>query len=604
MTHRLLVALIFACVPLWVGAANRYMACDCSLDGDGTASVCAASGGGVGAWNTPASLSLSAGDTLTASGTCYARMSITGGSAGNVITYAAPNGVTLDSSVSVNGALTFTVGGSPATYGSGSSWQLVSGTTDIYKKGSAVEYYLLRENGQKLNPRSLYLSTEAEIVAALKRGEWTVRNATTDSLARTIYYRPTDAAAPDTHTLRANRMDLSGTRGMLQCNAQDYWRMTGSWTVQYHHVNTTNDGAVDIINCDNYDTGGALTSKQNLVGANIDGGSSGVFNATLTDNFGLGLAIEGATATLSSLVVKGRYDYNGNAPRYNGQDLTWNNDADGIGIGHGGGTINGLVIDVDSASYNGPQRQTLASEEAGDLDRGSGLYVGTSNALTLTNLYVIGGVFRHNHRYAMFLGDESVGWTIIGTLILDTYCNPNYGGNGAVRTQALASGTPVYTYAHNVVWGNTCYGGASFATSYASATWNIRDNVFGQNQRVGSTWFGDLHLSGSTAVNNETNNAFYNTLGEHPWRFASTTYATLAEWQTITVADSGGANDVYANPDFLGGPNPTTPEGFRPDDDSPLCAAAYYTPPIAGTYYDGQRFGQRPDIGALGCAHP
>ena len=520
-------------------------------------------------------------------------MSITGGSAGNVVTYAAPNGITLDSSVSVDGDNTFTANTPPAVYGSGSSWQLVSG--EVYKKGSAVEWYMLREDGARLTPRSLYSSDEATIVAALNRGEWTVRNATTDTLARTIYYRATDGAAPSSHSLRANNRQLDGTRGMLACNGQDYWRFTGRWTVQYHHVSTTDDAGVDILDCDNYDTGGAIISQYNLVGANIDGGTNGIFNATLKNNISSGLAIEGASATLANLTVRGRYDYNGGEARYNGQNIAWNGDGDGIGVGQNGGTIAGLLIDIDSASYNGPQRQTMTAEETGDLDRGSGIYVGTAAALTLTGLRISGGLFEHNHRYGLYLGDEPAGWTISGIIVTDTYCNASYGGNGAIRTAAITSGSPVYQFVNNVVWGNTCYGGASFSTSYASANWTIANNVFGQNKRVGSTWFGDLHISSATATRTERNNVFYNTAGETQfWRFGATLYTTLAAWQAAT---SGGANDSVGDPQFLGGPNPTTAEGFRPSATSPLVGAGTDVGSVQDFF--GDTYYSSPDIGAF-----
>lgn len=585
-----LILLVLFTLPAW--GADKYLNCDCANDGNGASASCAASGGGAGAWNTPASLSLSAGDTLTGSGTCYARMSITGGSAGNVVTYAAPNGITLDSSVSVDGANTFTANTPPAVYGSGSSWQLVSG--EVYKKGSAVEWYMLREDGARLTPRSLYSSDETTIVASLNRGEWTVRNATTDTLARTIYYRASDGRAPSAHALRANNRQLDGTRGMLSCNGQDYWRMTGTWTVQYHHVSTTDDAGVDILDCDNYDTGGAIISQYNLVGANIDGGSNGIFDATVSRNISSGLAIEGASATLTNLTVRGTYDYNGGEPRYNGQTLAWNGDGDGIGVGQDGGTIAGLTIAVNSASYNGPQRQTMTAEETGDLDRGSGIYVGTAAALTLTGLRISGGLFEHNHRYGLYMGDEPAGWSITSTIVRDTYCNPSYGGNGAVRTATITSGSPIYTFANNVVWGNTCAGGASFATSYASATWNVQNNVFGQNRRVGSTWFGDLHIASSAATRNETNNQFFNTSGETQfWRFGATLYTTLAAWQTAT---SGGTSDQYADPQFIGGHSPTTVDGFRLKSTSPLIGAG-----IVGAKYDfdNKRCGNPSNIGAF-----
>jgi hypothetical protein len=67
--------------------------------------------------------------------------------------------------------------------------------------------------------------------------------------------------------------------------------------------------------------------------------------------------------------------------------------------------------------------------------------------------------------------------------------------------------------------------------------------------------------------------------------------------------DSIDAGEIEgtAEPQFLGGPNPTTAEGFRPKASSPLCKAGTSVGP--GLYYGqfGIRFGVKPDIGAMAC---
>jgi hypothetical protein len=66
---------------------------------------------------------------------------------------------------------------------------------------------------------------------------------------------------------------------------------------------------------------------------------------------------------------------------------------------------------------------------------------------------------------------------------------------------------------------------------------------------------------------------------------------------------SGGATaacagtDVEAAPAFLGGPNPTTAEGFKLKPSSPLCGAG--TPTDAKYDYEEYRFGIPPNIGAF-----
>jgi parallel beta-helix repeat protein len=62
-----------------------------------------------------------------------------------------------------------------------------------------------------------------------------------------------------------------------------------------------------------------------------------------------------------------------------------------------------------------------------------------------------------------------------------------------------------------------------------------------------------------------------------------------------------GTGSITAAPLFVGGTNPNTANGFRPQSGSPLCNAAFKAPPIAGTDYFGKRFAQSPTIGAVMC---
>lgn len=594
MIRRALILLLLW--PALAGAETLYLDCGCANDGDGTTETCAAGAGQAGPWNEADSVvwaatdtagELDAGDTLVAAGECHNRFVIgASGTSGELITLSAPDGVILDGTVTADGSYTFN---SSSVHTTASAWQLVSGSTTVYKKGSGAEWYELYEDGARLTPVPLYSETEATVLATLESGQWTVRNASLDSLSKTIYYRASDDAAPAAHALRVNRRDLDGDRGMFSCNAKDYWRLTGDWTVRRWHVATTGDAGFDIIDCDGYDTGG-VTITENNAGANVDGGANGVFSATVTLNFTDGLSIEGATATLSSFTVRGTYTYNGGEPRHNGQDFDWNGDGDGVGIGHDGGTINGIVLDGVVASFNGPRRQTLVSGELGTLNRGAGLYLGTSSSLTVTGLIVRYSTFEGNHRYAMFLGDEAAGWKVYSSQFIETYCNPTYSGNGAVFSQA-ASGTVTYLFASNVVADNNCNGGASFATSNASATWTVVDNILAFNKHITEgTWFGQLHLSSSSATRVERNNLVYDDVETELWRYGGTRYDDLGTWQSVT---GGGQSTVVADPLFLR-------DTYRVAPASPAVRAGYCYLTTGCVYPDfrGYRGRVPPDIGA------
>lgn len=116
-----------------------------------------------------------------------------------------------------------------------------------------------------------------------------------------------------------------------------------------------------------------------------------------------------------------------------------------------------------------------------------------------------------------------------------------------------------------------------FATESASGTSIIQNNV-----GKGCTTSGIRKNAGDT----ETNNAISDS-------------ADFVQNETTTTTP--GTGNVTTDPQFLGGTNPTTVEGFRPSDDSPLC---YAGTPLTGTYFDGQRISYLPTIGALACRRP
>lgn len=63
-------------------------------------------------------------------------------------------------------------------------------------------------------------------------------------------------------------------------------------------------------------------------------------------------------------------------------------------------------------------------------------------------------------------------------------------------------------------------------------------------------------------------------------------------------ATTAGTGSAVANPAFLGGPSPTTVDGFRPSSASPLCSAGLY---VTKYDYDNRRFSVPPAIGAFEC---
>jgi parallel beta-helix repeat protein len=93
------------------------------------------------------------------------------------------------------------------------------------------------------------------------------------------------------------------------------------------------------------------------------------------------------------------------------------------------------------------------------------------------------------------------------------------------------------------------------------------------------------------------NNSYFGNALNYVW-MPKLIYSSAPTVGDLTAQTLDGASLTSA-PKLLGGASATA-DGFRPAEDSPLCSAGT---PIAqgGMYYDGQRFGSRPAIGALAC---
>lgn len=129
------------------------------------------------------------------------------------------------------------------------------------------------------------------------------------------------------------------------------------------------------------------------------------------------------------------------------------------------------------------------------------------------------------------------------------------------------------------------------ANTTNAVTLTAANNVFVGADGLASSNYAIIIGSGvtETLLNNR-----YHLLGAARFSDSSTPYADLTAWQSAGK-ESGS---TLGDPAFVGGPNPTTPEGFKPFATSPLCGAGY---PTAAKYdYDNKRLGNPPNIGAYG----
>jgi len=263
----------------------------------------------------------------------------------------------------------------------------------------------------------------------------------------------------------------------------------------------------------------------------------------------------------------GPYCYvHSNAPtaRYNGINLDFSQDGDGIGIGYYGGTVSNIKITRNKLWNNGPRR-ALITGEAGNISKGSGIFFGTSYTHAVSNALVSSNDFYNNHRYAMNFDDVSSG-QISGNIIRGTLHYGTTSGFGQLRIPANGPTTATYIVANNDISGESGSYGLTIANDTAGTkTYIVRNNNFHDlvgNVGTGATaWIGALNLASTQATVSESNNNFQTIQDDLLVKKSSTSYTTISGWQGDALAQ--GTDDLTAASGFVGGTSPTTAAGFK-----------------------------------------
>lgn len=174
------------------------------------------------------------------------------------------------------------------------------------------------------------------------------------------------------------------------------------------------------------------------------------------------------------------------------------------------------------------------------------------------------------------LGDAGANNSGVGLMILDStnvHAFANIFRN--VKNCFWFSGET--TESGNLVENNSCYSATLYGARVQAAT-DLNSLTFRNNVLSGVA----TGISAEAGGNNQSFS--YNLID------ATTNYDLNSVFTT--------SNDVLVAPQFVGGANPTTPEGFQPFATSPLCGAGYPSP--AKYDYTNKRLGNPPNIGAYG----
>jgi len=233
------------------------------------------------------------------------------------------------------------------------------------------------------------------------------------------------------------------------------------------------------------------------------------------------------------------------------------------------------ILDTGSGSLvvRGTPSHPLTIDGSGISDEGIGVDKPGGSAL------IEGVHFKNLLNYGIFLNTTGAVVTVRSNVFSNAgqlarvYIKSNVTGNNHVITNNTDAGAPSGYFVQNLAAGITA---------------TVHNNVI------------DMSAGGKALAKLATNtlasdrNDFYNATAA-AWRSTGTPtdHSTLASWQAATSQD---ANSITADPQFIGGPNPTTTDGFRLKPSSPLIGTG-----VVGTKYDydNKRCGNPSNIGAF-----
>lgn len=605
---------------------------------------------------------ITAGDTLVAHGNWYQdRLIITkSGTVAAPITVQCGTDCLFWFSLDISGANNIVSDAQGAT----SSWRLVSGTTNLWKKGVSYVPYLMWVNGAQLphGPTMPATQNDAGAIAVLGApGSFIGTTEDLDGQANTVYYRGDLSTNMRANWTGAGGSQAANNYGQIIIHEQDYITLVNPKIKGWYPLAGEN-GALFIQGCTGckvidpvvYEGSTALKLQANtnlrvlasdrkantceiqgniLGGINIGGQQELLANgaviqvsaitranpgavttvnphgltngehivmqgvqamtqvndveyvATVVDSthFTIGVDTSGFTAyssagrlfvqrTDNGTIIDGCYVHNnGNYPRFNGVDIRFNQDADGIGVGYLGGTVKNLRILNNKIHSNGPRRALLGGE-LGDIVRGSGMLLSTSYTMDVQNFLAQGNDFWNNHRWNLTIDDAS-STTVVGNFFRGTV---NYGttlGMYQVRYGSLPDPSS-NMFANNTLTGDSGQAALeAFNTTSATRTWKFQNNAFvntvANAGTAGSPWLANIYLTNTTTNVTESNNGFYSVTSPLINR-AGTSYATVGAWQS---ASSQGAGDSTADPKYVGGAVLKGPKAFALRQNSPYIGA-------------------------------
>ena len=433
----------------------------------------------------------------------------------------------------------------------------VSDGASLYHKRIDVRAQMLWEDETWLQPVDIDAGGETGLTA----GQWGMKD--NGDSTYSIYYRASSAAhSPTANTIRCDDVTTSDNPSA----SRDLRIDVDHTTFRNLEVRGHRGRAVGIL-----DASGVLLDEvavtRSTIGVWISADTVATHdielrNVSITGIEWTGAYIQGGAEGITNLTVSGTYS-GASGTSYNGTGFT-SGDGDGIGIGQSGGNITNLVLHTITANDN----------------INAGVFLGTSEEMTVTNFSLLGAVMQRNGRRCFSEGDTTA--RAVGVVIVSGFlCEGSLGTSGAIAMRFAVPASARTVLVANGTFANNASPGRLSFIPHAHNNITLANLAFVDNPGATSGNYGDIKTLTNDLIGDEVfrNISFYSAPNEHKLfatlGVANTAYYydTAGDW-TAFVSATGATNAVL-------GTDPLLTNEYHPTSVSPLRRAGVVAGPCA-----------------------
>lgn len=410
--------------------------------------------------------------------------------------------------------------------------------TDIYKKRIDVRPRMLWEGSTWLTPIDCDAASEATILATLAAGGWCVKDNTGTYL---IYYHSTTSAiSPSNTVIYSEYVPYSDGSTTAIINVDVAWNVFRNITVRGVSASSSSRSLYITASNTLLDT---MTFERNKEGPSIIPGAGGVSGTRWLNIDVFDSCENGTFISPVSGGVQGLYVYNSEFSRsagscYNGTNFTAG-DGDGFAIGQGGGTATDVTLERIRTDDNA----------------NAGIFVGTSNAMTVTNFDVFSWVADGNGQNCY--GEDATNKQIVGRMTISGFiCQNTTSSTSHLTTAFILGDTPGTATAITIANGVFSNNNSAYRILFrpdANNNYVFANLVFVNSGIAGDTR--DISSSDQALIGDEVfKNIYFYTTPNLPSRFAklgSTSYYYSVAGDPAAFVTATGGTGINVNVDPL-----------------------------------------------------